>query len=118
MASHGIYNVPMALNPELSCEQGLEPGLAMARVKRHISGSYKTTVGPMPVESFLQEFLPNTPVDSKGRLSSRNAFMAIPPHTDHRIHISQPLVRRLERMYIVLNTHCLPDCCLEQENEP
>ncbi|KAI0324546.1 hypothetical protein GY45DRAFT_1331411 [Cubamyces sp. BRFM 1775] len=95
--SHGVYNVPMALNPELSCTQGLEPGLAMARVKKHVSDSYKHTLGPMPLESFLQEFLPNTSVDPKGCLSSRNAFVGIPPHTHDRSRISQPLIAALNK---------------------
>ncbi|KAI0324551.1 hypothetical protein GY45DRAFT_1331419 [Cubamyces sp. BRFM 1775] len=98
MAPHGIYDLPVALDPELSCTQGLEPDVAIAHVKRRVLDSYNFTVGPMPVESFLEEFLPNTPpVDPGGRLSSKNAFMAIPPRAEDRAHISQPLIAALNK---------------------
>ena len=90
-----LYNVPMALDDSLSGTHGLEPRLAMARLRRHVSNANKHTIGPMPVELFMKEFLPPHPGDASGRLSSRNAFTRVPQCADVPARICKPLVRCL-----------------------
>ena len=51
----------------------------MARNNRHLNDCIERLLGPMPVQQFLDLFLPLDGLDArKGRLQSRNAFKDVP----------------------------------------
>lgn len=83
----------MAIHPEALRTDGLEPRLAYARNKRHIQETQKVTLGPMPVTSFMERFLPAVTADRHDRLSSTNAFKHVPMRADNAARIYEPLVR-------------------------
>ena len=87
-----VYNVPMALDPKTSRTEGLEPVLAMARNNTHIKEAQKTTIGPMPVATFMETFLSTTSEDRRDILSSRNAFSAVPKYAKRPAEVYEPLV--------------------------
>ncbi|OSD02405.1 hypothetical protein PYCCODRAFT_400579 [Trametes coccinea BRFM310] len=95
--TRGAYNVPMALDPELSHTYGLHPGLAEPRLKRHIADCKKCTLGPMPADMFLKELLPLSSSDTRGRLSSRSAFNGVPQRADSPTRIYVPLLHALNK---------------------
>ncbi|KAJ8496247.1 hypothetical protein ONZ51_g1188 [Trametes cubensis] len=132
-----FYDAPMALDENLSGTYGLQPRLAMARLRRHVFNAKKHTLGPMPVERFIEEFLPPNSGDSSGRLSSRNAFRTVPQCVDVPARIYKPLVSALNKKtrhkarcpgFIFMNTaerstrqsragHAKPDiCCFTTAN--
>ena len=88
-----VYNVPMALDPKTSRTEGLEPVLAMARNNTHIKEAQKSTIGPMPVATFMETFLSTTSEDRRDMLSSRNAFSAVPKYAKRPTEVYEPLVR-------------------------
>ncbi len=90
-----VYDIPMALDSTLSRVKGLEPGGAPSRNRRHVEDSRQWTVGPMPVEEFLEYFLPLDEVPSMGRLASYRAFNSIPPRADTPDDLYEPLVRKI-----------------------
>ncbi|KAI9064635.1 hypothetical protein FKP32DRAFT_571451 [Trametes sanguinea] len=96
-STRGAYNVPMALDPELSRTYGLHPGLAESRLKRHIADCKKCTLGPMPADMFLKELLPLSSSDTRGRLSSRLAFSRVPQRADSPTRIYVPLLHALNK---------------------
>ncbi|KAI0326081.1 hypothetical protein GY45DRAFT_1374254 [Cubamyces sp. BRFM 1775] len=85
------YNVPMALDPQTSRTQGLQPSLALARCKSHMQDARRFTLGPMPVEAFMDTFLQVACTDRDDFLSPRNAFNAVPERADSDAGIYEPL---------------------------
>ncbi|OSC97322.1 hypothetical protein PYCCODRAFT_1428549 [Trametes coccinea BRFM310] len=92
-----IYNVPMALDLDLSRTAGLEPLLAMARNRGHMHDIQRCTLGPVPVLEFLELFLPQFTEDRSALLSSRNAFNSVPSHAAGVAEIYKPLTSALNR---------------------
>ncbi|KAI0366935.1 hypothetical protein BV20DRAFT_1025472 [Pilatotrama ljubarskyi] len=95
--SQCVYNVPMALNEDLTRTDGLEPKLARARNAQHVLNSREFTYGPMPIIGFLNVFLPYPPDDAKGRLSSTRAFSAVLQSARTTAEISEPLLHALNK---------------------
>lgn len=90
-ASRCVYNVPMA--HDLSSHTiGLEPYDAKARNVQHLVQFRESTVGPMPVDLFLDTFLPHSSTERKRMLSTKNAFKSVPPQSKDVTDISAPLV--------------------------
>ena len=96
------YDVPMALDDTLFRTDGLEPRLAMSRLRRHVSLAKTHTLGPMPVDQFLEEFLPPSSEDPEDRLPSVNAFKDVPQSADSPVRIYKPLVCRHLMFYAML----------------
>ncbi|KAI0330527.1 hypothetical protein GY45DRAFT_750263 [Cubamyces sp. BRFM 1775] len=93
-----VYNIPMAYNDSHSHTRGLEPSDANARMRRHVRDSRSYTIGPMPVQSFIDEFLPPLPAGRMNViLSSRNAFKAVPSIAATPVEIFQPLIAALNK---------------------
>ncbi|KAI0662100.1 hypothetical protein C8Q70DRAFT_909953 [Cubamyces menziesii] len=93
-----VYNIPMAYNDNHSHTRGLEPSGANARMRRHLRDSRSYTIGPMPVQSFIDEFLPSLPTGrKKDILSSRDAFKAVPASAATSADIFQPLIAALNK---------------------
>ncbi len=88
-----VYNVPMALSGSSNRTLGLEPERAMARNLQHLAAARQCTLGPMPVPSFLDAFLP-LPVsaDRSGLLPSDGAFASVPLRARNVAGIIKPLV--------------------------
>ncbi|KAJ2992450.1 hypothetical protein NUW54_g7931 [Trametes sanguinea] len=95
--SQGAYNVPMALDLQLCRTDGLHPEHATARLWRHIAEGKKSTIGPMPVNSFLEELLPLPPSATRHRLSSTAAFNGVPHCADNDAEIYMPLLQALNK---------------------
>ncbi|KAI8978318.1 hypothetical protein BD414DRAFT_445578, partial [Trametes punicea] len=92
-----VYNVPMALDLDLTRTAGLEPLLAMARNKEHIQEARQFTLGPMPVSTFIDSFLP-TPSDKRvDQLSPKDAFHAVPERAEDVARIFEPLASALSK---------------------
>ncbi|KAJ3002982.1 hypothetical protein NUW54_g5551 [Trametes sanguinea] len=90
-----VYDVPMALDPEKSRTDGLEPLLAWSRNRSHARRSRDYVLGPMHPISFVEEFLPLPSCSRDKLLSSRNAFAAVPRNVDTPSQIYEPLASSL-----------------------
>lgn len=88
-----VYDTPMALNLELGHIKGMEPKGARSRYMQNVADSRDWTVGPMPVEDFINSFL--GPRDRGPMLSSRNAFASVPLHPRTPAEMYEPLVSLL-----------------------
>ena len=87
-----IHNVPMALDLETLRTQGLEPSLAMARNRAYMEDARQCTLGPMPVDTFIDTFLKESSADRSDFLSPKKAFNAVPQRADSAAEIYDPLV--------------------------
>lgn len=88
-----LYNIPMALPDDLLRTRGLQARDAPSRHNRYVQELKEHIVGPMPVESFLDEFLPAAPkAIDKHRLSSWRAFNEVPRNAKTPAEIYEPLV--------------------------
>ncbi|KAI9059513.1 hypothetical protein FKP32DRAFT_1579780 [Trametes sanguinea] len=92
-----IYDVPMALDLDLSRTAGLEPLLALARNRGHMRDIRRCSVGPMPATEFIERFLPSLTEDRNSHLSSRNAFSRVPSRADSVTEIYEPLTSALNK---------------------
>ncbi len=92
-AATPVYNVPMAVSGSSNRTLGLEPERAMARNLQHLAAARQCTLGPMPVQSFLDSFLPvPASVDRSGLLPSDGTFASVPLCARHPAGIIKPLV--------------------------
>ncbi|KAJ3003616.1 hypothetical protein NUW54_g5207 [Trametes sanguinea] len=89
-----VYNVPMALDLDLSRTAGLDPLFAFARNQGHIYDIQRCTVGPMPLPHFIETFLPHTATNRSAYLSHRKAFNGVPSHADSVSDVYEPLLMR------------------------
>ena len=88
-----MYNIPIALDPLVSQSNGLDPDFAKGRNSDHVLDLKSRTVGPMPMDEFLDYFLPiRFEVDETQRLSSTHAFSKVPPSAETPDEIYKPLV--------------------------
>ncbi|KAI0350370.1 hypothetical protein OH77DRAFT_1431108 [Trametes cingulata] len=93
-----VYDVPMAYNEHCTRTRGLELDNVTERRKRDINNSREWTVGPMPVEQFLDDFLPSVPPEKRRDvLSSRAAFKDVPSSGDTPAAIFKPLIAALNK---------------------
>ena len=91
-----VYHMPIAVDRDSGTIKGVDPKGALFRNPRNVQDSRQWTVGPMPVQDFLDNFLPLHDDESvKGMLSSRNAFKSVPPLGSTPADICEPLVRRI-----------------------
>ncbi|KAI0366917.1 hypothetical protein BV20DRAFT_1055249 [Pilatotrama ljubarskyi] len=95
-----VYNVPLACNKRFMFTGtpggGFEPHDVTENRKRDIRSSRDYTVGPVPVEEFLDAFLPAMPLERKQEvLSSRGAFKAVPSSGATPPDIYEPLIAAL-----------------------
>ncbi|KAI8978297.1 hypothetical protein BD414DRAFT_150741 [Trametes punicea] len=72
-----IYNVPMALDLDLSCTTGFEPLLALAHNQGRVQGDWRCIYGPMPVSVVHGRIDMH---DRTGPLALRTAFDAVPQY--------------------------------------
>ena len=88
-----VYNVPLALDPDGSHEDGLDPRFATARCRDHFASGKEGIVGPMPPLEFIDWYLPPAvPASENQRLSSKNAFNALPSGGVTESDVWRPLV--------------------------
>ncbi len=75
---------------------GLDPNQAVARNLQHLAESRHFTLRHMPVQSFIDTFIPEQGLcdDRTRRLSSVNAFKAVPVAAESAEQIYHPLVSR------------------------
>ncbi|KAI0330526.1 hypothetical protein GY45DRAFT_1302931 [Cubamyces sp. BRFM 1775] len=93
-----VYHVPMPIDDGHACTRGLNPSSGDARMKQHLRDSRSYTVGPMPVEQFIEEFLPPVPPEHRNEiLSSRRAFSTIPHGALTPREIFEPLLDALNK---------------------
>ena len=89
-----VYDFPMALGRERGTVKGFEPKGATLRNRRNVEDSRRWTVGPMPVQGFLDYFFPlRNDASAKEMLSSKRAFSSVPSRGENPADIYQPLVR-------------------------
>ncbi|OJT06873.1 hypothetical protein TRAPUB_2279 [Trametes pubescens] len=88
----------MALDKTRSHTRGLDPAEGYSRNRRYVQDARDCTVGPMPVQTFLNAFLPSVPVDKeKEVLSSKGAFKEVPSSGSKPSDIYEPLLVALNR---------------------
>ncbi|KAI9067440.1 hypothetical protein FKP32DRAFT_1643899 [Trametes sanguinea] len=92
-----VYNVPMALDFDLVRTAGLLPAFAVHRGKEHLQEARGFTLGPMPVQTFIDAFLPVVTNDRRDMLSARNAFAAVPERAETVAQIYEPLITALSK---------------------
>ncbi|KAI0712056.1 hypothetical protein C8Q76DRAFT_733247 [Earliella scabrosa] len=98
MTTQCVYNVPMALSQSMTHTRGLEPERGRSRNRRAVEDAKAYTVGPMPVQEFIDTFLPSPPSSSNAttyRRSSRRAFRPVPQRAATSAEINGPLLRSL-----------------------
>ncbi|RDX42652.1 hypothetical protein OH76DRAFT_92714 [Lentinus brumalis] len=134
-SSRCVYDAPMALDATLSHTRGMEPEAAKARNHRQVQDLMKAIVGPIPVEAFLDGFLPRRKSWSKAPSHPRkHAFKVVPPNAATAEGICGPLMDALNKAtkrcpgYLFHNTsqrslhprrlaHMKPHiCCYAAEN--
>ena len=99
-AVNPVYNVPTALSGSSHRTLGLEPEWAMARNLQHLAATRHCTLGPMPINFFLESFLPiSASQDCSGLSQSDGVFASVPFHAKRSSGITKPLV----------STHCFLD---------
>ena len=92
-AVNPVYNVPTALSGSSHRTLGLEPERAMARNLQHLAATLHCTLGPMPINFFLDSFLPiAASQDCSGLSQSDGAFASVPFHAKRSSGITKPLV--------------------------
>ncbi|KAI0712050.1 hypothetical protein C8Q76DRAFT_796938 [Earliella scabrosa] len=90
------YHMPIAVDRDSGTIKGVDPKGALFRNPRNVQDSRQWTVGPMPVQDFLDNFLPFHDDESvKGMLSSRNAFKSVLPRGSTAADICEPLIKAL-----------------------
>ncbi|TFK87926.1 hypothetical protein K466DRAFT_490031, partial [Polyporus arcularius HHB13444] len=93
-----VYNAPMPQDM-LGNTVGLDANGALARNLKHLAESRQFTLGPMPVQDFLDEFLPESGHGGRGgMLSSEAAFSAVPTRGESSADIYRPLIAALNKM--------------------
>ena len=94
-ARSGIYDAPLALDSSLSRTHGLDPEFGMARNVKHVIESMEYILGPMPVQAFFEQYVPDDSSctgERTRRLASRNAFKSVPSRGATAAEIYTPLV--------------------------
>ncbi|KAI0350366.1 hypothetical protein OH77DRAFT_1431105 [Trametes cingulata] len=90
------YNIPMALDIDLSRTEGLRPSLAYHRNRGRAAGAREYVLGPMPIDAFVDSFLP-AGHDRRGLLSPKNAFKAVPQSASDAARVYKPLATALNK---------------------
>ncbi|KAI0357832.1 hypothetical protein OH77DRAFT_1305388 [Trametes cingulata] len=96
-----VYDVPLALDDQLSRTNlpvPEEPRAAWGRLQQYLQGSIDCIVGPMPVQHFLDAFLPSRPASLEHEmLSSENAFKEVPSSGAMPSALYDPLITALNK---------------------
>ncbi|KAJ3007631.1 hypothetical protein NUW54_g3477 [Trametes sanguinea] len=93
----GSYNIPMALDADLSRTRWRNPEYHESRLRQHVGELMKCTLGPVPADTFLKELLPLSSSSARGRLSSTAAFSGVPHCADSSTRIYVPLLHALNK---------------------
>lgn len=89
-----VYNTSMALDDHQPHTRGLEPPKAYSRNQRLVQDARTCTVGPMPVQAFIDALLSPVPASRKKEvLPSTGAFKGVPSSGATASDIYTPLVR-------------------------
>ncbi|RPD54650.1 hypothetical protein L226DRAFT_509635 [Lentinus tigrinus ALCF2SS1-7] len=92
------YDVPVELDCSLSPTNCLDPSSVRSRNLNNAASLRSRTVGPMPVQDFIDFFLPQRYTGDLSRfLSSRHAFNSVPSHADSVPTACRALVAALNR---------------------
>ena len=95
--SGGIYDCPLAIDPHSLQPRGFEPKDVLLRYKRYVPDSRHYVVGPMPVQEFLDEFLPPSSAEDRSNMRApTKAFRAVPSRATVPAEIYEPLVRNVQ----------------------
>ena len=99
----------MALDETLSHTRGMKPEAAKVRNRRRIQELMQTTVGPIPVQTFLDGFFPPSESLDQGRALSfgKHAFKLVPSHAATEEALCGPLVSS-SSVYIYVPSLTLP----------
>ncbi|OBZ71628.1 hypothetical protein A0H81_08698 [Grifola frondosa] len=91
----GLLNTPLTYKEDNSQKFGFDDKHAGSRNERFAEEGKEFVLGPMPVLSFLEAFLPDPGVSRKRKamLSFKNAFKKVPSDVEHESEIYRFLVR-------------------------
>ena len=104
-----VYNAPMALDATLSHTRGMEPEATKVRNRRRIQEVMQATVGPIPVQTFMDGFFPLGESCNQDRAPSfdKHAFKLVPSHAATEEALCGPLVSS-SSVYIYIPSLTLP----------
>ncbi|OBZ71567.1 hypothetical protein A0H81_08676 [Grifola frondosa] len=87
-------DTPVTRNENSAQAFGFDEQDAKHRYQRLIDEAKEQVLGPMPIQQFLDEFLPmhDSIEERAGMLSALNAFRNVPESADHERDIYDPLV--------------------------
>ncbi|OBZ71466.1 hypothetical protein A0H81_08662 [Grifola frondosa] len=96
-ASTSSMNTPLALHKADDQTGEFNQKEAKSRNSRNVQEAKKFVLGPMPVQSFLDDFLQDFAPDNRGKhmRSSSNAFKAVPVRSEKASDITGPLLKAL-----------------------
>ncbi|KAI1788469.1 hypothetical protein LXA43DRAFT_894557 [Ganoderma leucocontextum] len=90
------YNIPLALDHTLLQTRGPEPHFAKNRNTNLFADCKNSILGPMPVQQFIDHFLPPPAADDKSdMLETLDAFKSVPLRGVEASDIYKPLVTAL-----------------------
>ncbi len=88
-----VYNIPLALDHTHIHTHGLEPHFAKNRNANLLADCKRSIAGPMPVQQFMDHFLPLPSNDNRtNMLDSLDAFKSVPRCGVEASKIYEPLV--------------------------
>lgn len=88
-----IFNTQIARTENSFQHHGFEAREAEERYIRLAEEASKVTLGPMPVDAFMNAFLPRADdIGPELKLSSKDAFKDVPKNAAHEKKIYEPLV--------------------------
>ncbi|PIL30491.1 hypothetical protein GSI_07191 [Ganoderma sinense ZZ0214-1] len=91
-----VYNIPLALDHTLLQTQGPQPHFAKNRNTNLFADCHRSILGPMPVQEFVDHFLPPLAADDKSdMLETLDAFKSVPLSAVEAPDIYKPLVTAL-----------------------
>lgn len=88
-----VYNIPLALDHTLLQTRGPDPHFAKSRNTNLLADCKRSIAGPMPVQQFIDHFLPLPSKDDRtDMLESFDAFKSVPRSGVEASEIYEPMV--------------------------
>ena len=97
---HAVYNIPLALDNSSLRTLGPDPDYARSRNASLLADCQRSIVGAMPVQEFIDYFLPLATEDDRIP-APRLTFESVPARGSEAADIYQPLVSCFQSLYSI-----------------